>query len=61
MEVIREVKGFKLVFDPLQRMYRLTNKDYSLLSYWFNSNDVDDILCLSDKEFVCYCRSECVN
>ena len=44
MRVIREVKGFQLVFDPLQRMYRLTNKDYSLLSYWFNSNDVDDIL-----------------
>jgi len=60
MRVIREVKGFKLVFDPLQRMYRLTNKDYSLLSYWFNSNDVDDILCLSDSLFIHYCRSQCV-
>ena len=58
MRVIREVKGFKLVFDPLQRMYRLSNKE--LLSYWFNSNDLEDVLIMSDKEFICYCDVQCV-
>lgn len=60
MRVIREVKDFQLVFEPSQRMYRLTNKDYSLLSYWFNSDDVDDVLCLDDDLFVCYCNAFCV-
>lgn len=59
MKTIREVGEFKIIYEPLQRMYRLSNLDSSLLSYWFNSNDLDDYLVLSDEEFIDECKKVC--
>ena len=53
MKLIRKVGEFELLFEPLQKMYRITNGIE--LSLWFNKEDADNLITLPDNEFVDEC------
>ena len=50
MEVIRQVGLYQLYFEPLQRMYAVSDGDE--VSLWFDVYTKDELMELSDKEFV---------
>jgi len=60
MITIRKIESFELIFEPQQRMYRLINNKNDKLSYWFNSNDLGDVLVMTDEEFKCYSKVNCL-
>jgi hypothetical protein len=53
METIRKVGIFELRYEPLQRMYQVgDDKD---ISFWFDSHTKDELMALSDDDFVMEC------
>ncbi len=50
MRIIRQVGEFQLYFEPLQRMYAVS--DMNEVSLWFDSYTKDELLELSDEDFV---------
>lgn len=54
MKTLRQVEQYVLYYEPLQRMYVVADKiDYS---DWFNSDTKNDLLKLSDEEFINECK-----
>lgn len=59
MTVIREVDQFKLLYEPLQRMYQIT--DGSDISFWFDSHTKDNLIKLSNFKFKKECEKMILN
>lgn len=59
MEVIRNYKKFEIIYEPLQRMYRVTDGyDYS---FWFNENEKDELMKLNNFKFKKKCEEMLLN
>jgi hypothetical protein len=55
MSIVRQVLNFQLIFEPLQRMYVVTDGiHYSL---WFDSYTKDELLVMDDDDFVTECEN----
>jgi hypothetical protein len=59
MEVIRQVENFILQYEPLQRMYQVT--DGSDISFWMDSHDKDKLNNLSNFKFKKECEKIILN
>jgi hypothetical protein len=56
MKVLRKVGGFELNYDPHMRMYNISNGD--LLSFWFDGHYADELLKMTDDDFLNECENE---
>ena len=52
MEIVRTVGDFELIFEPLMSMFRIVEKESSLLSLWFNAITAEELLAMGDDEFI---------
>jgi hypothetical protein len=59
MNIIRKVDNFELQYEPLQRMYLVT--DGSDYSYWFDSYTKDNLIKLSNFKFKKKCEEMILN
>ena len=59
MEIRRQVEKYKLIYEPLQKMYRVTDGyDYS---FWFNENEMDELMKLNNFKFKKKCKEMLLN
>ena len=54
MGLIKQVGKYELNFEPLQKMYNIT--DGTDVSFWFNSHHKDELIKLSDEDFIKECE-----
>jgi hypothetical protein len=59
MTEIKQVGKFVLLYEPLQRMYRIS--DGFDLSFWFDNHTKDDLMKLSDFKFTKKCEELIIN
>ena len=65
MKVIRKIGIYVMVYEPLQKMYRVLsevekpdgNMDIQV-GFWFDEHTKDEYLTLTDKEFIETCKSD---
>ena len=57
--IIRQVDKYILYYEPLQRMYSVTDEvdvSVTLLSVWFDSYTKDELVNMTDEEFISECE-----
>jgi len=59
MDIIRKVEEFELLYEPLQRMYRVT--DGYDVSFWFNDHTKDYLKSISSFKFKKECERMILN
>jgi hypothetical protein len=59
MHTERSYEIYQLIYEPLQKMYRVTDGyDYS---FWFNENDKDELMKLNNFKFKKKCEEMLLN